>query len=372
MQRRTCRPSGISSGAAGALVLALAAACAVGPPTGTGDVVRAPSGDACTGEAEAAELVGTPACLEEVRFTSGELTLAGRWFAPRGAARVPAVVLIRGSGPSTRGNVWAETFAAVLIGEGVGVLIPDKRGSDGSEGDWRTAEFSDLADDALAGLRHLASRADVRSDRIGLMGLSQGGMIAPVAAARTDSVAFVINVVGSGIPLLESVRFEMLHTFREEGLGGERLERAMEMVDTASGFILGRVSWEVYLAELEESRPLLGERITDEYFMASPEHWRWDFFRRLADFDSVEWWRRVEQPALVLLGGEDANTPTPESARRLRAAFAETGHPDATVVVFEGLGHALWSHAGPMAEHGLDPEVRDTLASWVRRVAGAH
>ncbi|MDX1675720.1 MAG: CocE/NonD family hydrolase, partial [Longimicrobiales bacterium] len=247
---------------------------------------------ACPGPAVAGQLPGAepvPVCVEEVRFSADGLSLAGQWFTPRepgSAGPLPAAVLIRGSGPSHRGSVWTETLAGVLVAEGVGVLVPDKRGSGASEGDWRAASFSALADDALAGVRYLTGRPDVDAARVGLMGLSQGGMVAPVAASRTDSVAFVVNVVGSAVPLLESVRFEMLHTFREEGLEGERLETAMALVDTAVGHIRGRISWDDYEAALHGARPVLGDEIADAYFIPTPDHWRWAFFRRLEGFDA--------------------------------------------------------------------------------------
>lgn len=325
----------------------------------------------CPPAASPSRLAGTtPVCVEEVTFRSGDLLLAGQWFAPPGDGPFPALVLIRGSGESSRGNPWTESLVAVLLDEGVGVLIPDKRGSGRSEGDWRTADFGDLADDAVSGVRYLAARSDVVPERIGVMGLSQGGQVVPVAAARSDSVAFAIDVVGAAVPFLENVRYEMVHTFREEGLSGTRLDAAETMLDTAVGYVLGAVSWEAYTEALGRTREVVGDGIADAYFIPVRDHWRWAFFRRLADFDPVEWWRRTEQPVLVLLGEADANTPTAESAARLRGVFAETGHPDATVVVFEGLGHALWQMSGPMSEHGLHPDVRRTLGEWVRRVAG--
>lgn len=314
----------------------------------------------------------TLVCVEEVSFRSGDLRLAGQWLTPRGEGPYPAVVLLRGSGDSSRGNQWTESLAAVLLEEGVGVLAPDKRGSDGSEGDWRTADFDELAGDALAGVRYLASRTDVVPESVGVMGLSQGGQIAAVAAARSDSVAFAINVVGAAVPFLQNVRYEMVHTFREEGLSGPGLDAAEAMLDAAMGYVLGSESWGTYTEALAYTREVVGDEIVDAYFIPVPEHWRWDFFRRLAGFDPVEWWRRMEQPALVLLGGADPNTPTAESAARLRELFAETGHPDATVVVFDGLGHALWKMSGPMSEHGLHPDVRLVLGEWIRRVARRH
>lgn len=347
---------------------ALLACAPDSPRPASAQAMPAPDSRACPATTSPVALSGMAVCVEEITFSSGELTLAGQWFRPPGGHPVPAVVFVRGSGESSRGNAWTESLAAVLVQAGVGVLIPDKRGSGRSEGDWRSATFTDLATDAVAGVGHIAGREDVLADRVGLMGLSQGGQIVPIAAARSDAVAFVINVVGGAVPFLENVRFEMLHTFREEGLSGNRLEAAMSMVDTAIGHVVGSVPWDVYTAELHRTHGVLGDAIMRDYFIDTRDHWRWHFFRQLQDFDPVFWWREVEQPTLVLFGGADTNTPTSESAARLRGVFAETGHADATVLVFEGLGHDLFNHAGAMSGHGLDPEVRRSLQSWIRRV----
>lgn len=307
-------------------------------------------------------------CREEVRFPSGPLTLAGEWFRPPGEGPVPAVVVVRGSGPSSRGNVWTESIAGVLVQAGVGVLIPDKRGSGDSDGDWRRASFGELAEDALSAVRYLSARPEVDARHVGLMGLSQGGQIVPIAGARSDSVAFLINVVGAAVPFMTNVRYEMLHTFQEEGLSGSTLQAAMTMVDTAIGHVQNRVSWEVYIDALRRTRGALGDELTDAYFISDPAHWRWEFFRRMSGFDPADWWRRVDQPTLVLLGGDDPNTDSAETARRIREAAERSGNEDVTVRVFDGLGHSLWRMTGPMSEHGLDVEVRRALEGWIHRM----
>lgn len=340
-------------------------------PGNAGALEPAPGRDVCAEGGVAVGLGRVAACLEEVTFPADGRMLAGQWFRPEGSGPFPAVVVVRGSGESTRGNPWTESLAAVLVSEGVGVLIPDKRGAGRSEGDWRTASFEELAGDAVAAVEHLARRADVDGGRIGLMGLSQGGQIIPIAGVRSDQVAFLIDVVGSAVPFVENVKFEMLNAFDEQGLEGAELRAASSMLDAAIGYVRGTVSWDAYREALEATEQVLGSESTGAFFISTRDHWRWDFFRRMASFDPVDWWRQVDQPVLVLLGGADANTDSPETERRLRAAFAEVGHRDATLRVFEGLGHSLWTLDGPVAEHGLHPDVGRTLRSWVRRMTGA-
>lgn len=342
-------------------VILLSAVLAAPHPAEPGSFASSP----CTENARLTQVRGEEACVREVRFDNDSLTLVGQWFTPPGAERFPAVVFARGSGPSRRDNAWTLGFVSMLVENGYGVLLPDKRGSGESEGDWREADFEDLADDLLAGIRFVHSRPAIQPGAVGVIGLSQGGQVVPIAAAKSEDVSFVVNVVGGAVPFMENVTYEMRHTFREEGLEGRRIRAAMNMVETAIGYLRGGMSWAEYTRKLEITRGVLGEELTGSYFIADSIHWRWGFFHRLQDFDPVEWWRRVRQPALVLYGGADSNTPSERSAARLRRTFEETGHPESRVEVFPGLDHALWNTSGPMHEHGLDPDVRDALLSWL-------
>ncbi|HUG01230.1 MAG TPA: alpha/beta fold hydrolase [Longimicrobiales bacterium] len=317
----------------------------------------------CPGGAEPATLAGVRACVAELDFRAGDLRLAGRWFTPRperpgDGEPLPAAVIVPGSGPSRRGHPWTEMMAAPFLRSGLGVLLPDKRGSERSEGDWRAATYEDLAEDAVAAVASLRRRPDVQRERIGVVGLSEGGQVVAVAAARDPDVAFVVNAVGGATAFIPKVKYEMRSAFVEAGLDGRRLEVAERMLELAAGHVLGGVSWTEYETELEAARPALGP-LADTFFLSEPDHWRWAFLRAHSDWDPIPWWLRVRQPVLVLYGELDTNQPSADGAARLEEAFRRAGHPDATVRVFPGLGHSLRSGAG------LDPEVEGTLARWL-------
>ncbi len=112
----------------------------------------------------------------EIRFSSGDLRLAGMLFLPKTGARSVAVI-IHGSGASERESPWYLSLTALLLDAGHAVLLPDKRGSESSDGNWRNASFEDLAQDSLAAIE--AARVEAPEVPIGLIGVSQGGWIAP-------------------------------------------------------------------------------------------------------------------------------------------------------------------------------------------------
>lgn len=302
---------------------------------------------------------------EEVRFESGDLELAGLWFTPSGDGPFPAAVILRGSGESRRDSPWARLFVDVLLENGVAVLLSDKRGSGASEGDWRSATFEDLAGDAVAAVRHARSRPEVDPDRVGLVGLSQGGRVAPVAGARSSDVAFVINVVGSAVPFVEQVDHEMRHTFREAGLTGREHEAAMRLNRVAERYVRGEIPWGTYRGTLDSALASDWGHAAGG-FPRTEDHWRWAFYRGVIDFDPLPWWRRVEAPTLVLYGSEDANAPTARSVERLREAFSEGGPERHEIRVFDGLGHGLLA---PMEgrHHPLElhPDVVRALSGWL-------
>lgn len=306
---------------------------------------------------------------EEVHFRSGDVDLAGLWFLPPGPGPFPAAVFIRGSGPSNRESYWARAVIDVLTREGVAVLLPDKRGSDGSEGDWRTADFDDLADDALSAVDFVRARPEIRESEVGLVGLSQGGKIAPVAAARSDDVAFVIDLSGAATSFVEQVSWEMYHTFREAGLEGRSLQEALVLQVTAERYVEAAVSWAHYEEVLNSAMRGPWDEVA-EGFPASRESWRWDFFRRVGDFDPLPHWRAVEQPVLVVYGQDDRNAPAVRSGYLLIRAFLEEEHSDWTVRILPDTGHGLWNPDSPDPHRPeLHPEFVELLTEWIRRVA---
>lgn len=306
---------------------------------------------------------------EEVRFPNGDLFLGGLFFLPEGVGPFPAAVFIRGSGPSSRDNYWTKTIVDEVLRSGVAVLLPDKRGSDASEGDWRTADFEDLAGDALAGVEFVQARADVLRERVGLVGLSQGGRIAPIAASRSNAVAFVIDIVGAATNLAEQISWEMYHTFREADVEGAALQEALTLQVLAEGYVNGTVRWEEY--DTVRRTALTGP--TAEVvrgFPSTPDAWQWDFFRRVIHSDPIAYWRHVTQPVLVLYGEDDRNAPVVSSAYWLIRVWQQLNHPDATLRVIPGTGHGLWESGADPHRPVLHPKVVAILRDWLLNRTG--
>lgn len=300
---------------------------------------------------------------EDVRYRNGSLNLAALLLLPRSGKPVAGAVILQGSGASDRTNAWARGIAEVLVREGVAVLLTDKRGSGASEGDWQRADFSDLAGDALAGIRFLRGRPEVDPGRIGLVGLSQGGWVAPLAAARSNEVAFVINISGASVSFAEQTFTEMANTARQAGLPEPQVREVLAL-NRAAGEYLITGDWERYRRARE--RGLASEwRALASGFPGSPDLPIWTFFRGVADYDPLPYWLQLTEPVLVLYGAEDEhdNVPVAESVRRLEHAFRIVGKTNHEIAVIPGAGHSF-----------IDPKQREfmpafveTLTSWVKR-----
>jgi dipeptidyl aminopeptidase/acylaminoacyl peptidase len=246
---------------------------------------------------------------QEVSFRNVEqnLNLTGMLFLPDGEKPYPAVVIIHGSGSSQRDNPWYLSLTKYLQDNGIAVLLPDKRGSVESEGDWRSATFYELATDTIAGIEFLQDEYKDQIHSIGVLGASQGGQIAPIAATRSDDISFVINVVGSVVPFHQALIYEENHNLREMGL----LPGFSNVIAHISSFYIRNFSQR-------------------------------EFWDAVGNYDPLPYWEQVDIPALILFGSDDTNTPTQKSVDRLNQA----GKSNIEIAVFEDSGHALESPPG--------------------------
>lgn len=247
------------------------------------------------------------------------LQLAGMLFLPQGAGPFPTAVIIHGSGPSRRNSVWYLSLAQHLQQNGIAVLLPDKRGSEQSQGDWVGADFEELATDTLAAVEFLRSQTLFEASAIGLVGMSQGGWIAPVAATRTDEVSFVVNMVGAAVSTDEQLLHEEVNNIAHYTY--TPLARLIAPLSTAR------------LKRLPQIVAFMG-------------------------FDPIPYWQRVAVPVFVAYGGDDENVPVDASLARL----AEHRLDHFTVKVYPGGGHAIRD----ARTNRVNPDYLDDLVTFIQ------
>lgn len=238
------------------------------------------------------------------RNNSAGISLAGTLTLPQGEGRFPAAILIPGSGPHDRdetieGHRPFLVLADYLARQGIAVLRADDRGVGSSGGDFAASTSADLATDWEAGLAYLKTRAEIDPRRIGLIGHSEGGMIAPMIASRNHDVAFIVMMAGQGVTgekvLLEQGQMELQASGASKAqLDAEAvIQRILfrlvkENMDKASLAAKAKVQLGAFLPETE-----IGEQVAA---IGSP------WFRFYLEYDPASALRKLKCPVLAMIG----------------------------------------------------------------------
>jgi len=168
---------------------------------------------------------------EDVTYTNDKIVRAGTLTLPKGDGPFPAVLLLSGSGAQDRNSQLFGHRSFLLIADhltraGIAVLRVDDRGVGGSNGNLAESTLSDFAEDALAGVRFLAGRQEIDAGKIGLIGHSEGGIVAPLAASRSSDVAYVVMLAGTGVPGRDVMDLQMQLHMRLLGVDDSTIEAA--------------------------------------------------------------------------------------------------------------------------------------------------
>ena len=298
---------------------------------------------------------------QDILFQSGAFTVAGTLRRPGGNTKVPAVVLIHGSGRTDRQSLRA--YADALVRLGLAALTYDKRGvgkSQGPELAWRDFNFNDLAADAEAALRYLRTRSDIDTTRLGLFGVSQGGWVAPLAAERAGPLRFLILISASVSTVAEDNLFERDARLRTEGFNEEAIREvhAMHLLDlevcrSGTRFEEFRRLWDASKDRPWFRRVYLGEQPSPP---DSPYR-RW--YRTVMDFNPIPILERLDVPTLWIFGDPalDRLGPVSLSLERLQRLRA-SGKPY-TINSFSGTDHSL-----QLARGGEVP-LQNVVAGWL-------
>lgn len=296
----------------------------------------------------------------ETSFKSDSLRLFADIYTPGETNKKIGIALIQGSGNSDRTNLWSKAFAEILAENGYYVLLPDKRGCGKSEGSWKNSSFLELSSDAIASIHHLKNL--MKLDQVGVMGLSQGGFIAPIAASKDSTIRFIIDVVGAAVTLEEQIIHEVTNTARKEGLSPNEIKEVLDLHVLMKQYAFDR-NWyplEKRFAELDSSS-WSGFAKT---FPNSQNIWVWDWIKLNIDFNPMDYWKQVNQPVFVAYGSKDQfdNMPVYESVYRLQKGFKSIEKENYEINIYE-TGHAMYED--DRAE--IRKEFIEALLNWLEK-----
>jgi pimeloyl-ACP methyl ester carboxylesterase len=302
---------------------------------------------------------------ETVRFASGDVSIAGVVISPIGEGPLPAIVLIDGSGETDRHNM--RDFSVALAQAGFVTLAYDKRGvgeSTGAPDAWQYFSIDDLASDAAAGVDFLAARDDVANDRIGLLGISQGGWVAPRAATLTDAVSFMVLKSASVTTIGEDRLFERAARLMAEGFSPDDVAEAREMqalyqafIRTGQGFEQFENAWHENADKRWFSRVYRGDAFLH------PEHRYHQWYATVQEFDPLPYLGDLSIPVLWLFGDPEQDRLTPVAASVQRVEALQQQGKDYTIHVFPGTDHNIM----PIDDPDAFPPYVDSLMKWLGR-----
>ncbi|MFO7978691.1 MAG: alpha/beta hydrolase [Bacteroidales bacterium] len=324
---------------------------------------------------------------EEIIFHNQQagINLSGTLTLPEKEGRFPAVILISGSGPQNRdeevfGHKPFLVLADHLTRKGIAVLRFDDRGVGQSEGDFAQATSYDFAEDVEHGLDFLLARNDIETEHIGLLGHSEGGMIAPIVAAeRPGDVGFIVLLAAPGVPGRELLLMQQQAIGQASGLPAEEMqknrqinEKLFQMLRDSENEAQLRQDITQYLEEAFADTSSIPPGMSREQFismqvqqLASP--WMINFLA----FDPATVLRKVEAPVLAINGSKDLQVPAQENLQAIEQALEQGGNEDVTAMPLEGLNHLFQeSQSGLPNEYGtikqtFSPIALEVISSWI-------
>ena len=301
------------------------------------------------------------------------VTLAATLTAPPGAGPFPAAVLITGSGPHDRdetlmGHEPFLVLADYLTRKGIVVFRADKRGCGKSKGDYAAATTIDFASDADAAVAYLKTRAEVNQHKIGLIGHSEGGIVAPMAAAGNPDVAFVVMMAGPGVRGDEILPAQLILISEAAGESHDKAEKDAADERTMLALIESEKDDAALNKELREK---LAGKIPEGQIDAQIKTITSPWFRQFIAYDPAPTLRKLTCPVLAINGEKDLQVPPDQNLPVIRKALADAGNKNFEVDELPGLNHLFQTaKTGAVSEYGeieetMAPVALDKIAIWI-------
>ena len=316
-----------------------------------------------------------PYRTEDVTFSSvnNDVTLAGTLTTPAGAGPFPAVVMITGSGPQDRdetllGHKPFWVIADYLSRHGIAVLRFDDRGTAKSSGNFNASTSADFADDAEGALLFLKSRKVF--PKIGLLGHSEGGVIAPMLANRNADVSFVVLLAGPAVSgdaiLLEQNKLILASMGAPKSLIDGQIERLTKILTIVKAEPDVKVGAEKARKAMADVDPALKPQV-EAQIQQTATPW----FHYFLAYDPAPALKSLKQPLLAFSGTLDLQVPAGQNLSVMKKLLEEGGNKDFKLMEMPGLNH-LFQHAKTgspneysQIEETISPEVLTVLAEWI-------
>ncbi|MBS4033235.1 MAG: alpha/beta hydrolase [Ignavibacterium sp.] len=315
-----------------------------------------------------------------------KIFLAGTLTYPNEGSNFPTAVLISGSGPQNRdeellGHKPFLVLSDHLTRNGFAVLRFDDRGVAESEGDFSSATSEDFAKDVLAAVEYLKTRNEIDHTKIGLIGHSEGGIIAPMAANQNDEIAFIVLLAGTGLPGEEILYLQSRLIEEAGGTAEEDIQKSLEFssviydaIKNSGDLVVAekRIKehfWREYKEMTDEDKQKIGdpELFLDMQLRVALTPW----FKFFLTYDPAPALEKIKCPVLAIIGEKDLQVPPKENLPAIEESLKRGGNKNFTVKELPGLNHLFQAaETGSPLEYGkieetMSPAALDTITKWL-------
>ncbi len=333
-----------------------------------------------------------PYKVEEVVFSNidAEISLAGTITSPKSEGTTPAVLLLSGSGAQDRneavfGHRPFLVLADCLTRRGIAVLRLDDRGVGGSTGDFDKATAEDFTADAMVGLAYLKSRKDIDQEQIGLIGHSEGGIIASMAAARSPDIAFIVLIASPGMAIKDLEHFGHAKTLEARGASEDLIAKGRTMQESLFAVIdqeknskavkdkFTSIISKFFIGLSEEEKRIfeISEENLEAYIHNKFKRLHSPWFRFYLPFDPATVLQTVKCPILAINGEKDVQVTSKENLQAIKWALEAGGNKNYTVKELPNLNHLLQTaETGSISEYGtieetISPSALQIISDWI-------
>ncbi len=332
---------------------------------------------------------------EDITYTNenASLEFGATITIPPGKGPFPAAIMITGSGPQNRdeeimGHKPFAVIADYLTRMGFVILRTDDRGVGESTGNFREATSADFALDAEAGIRYLLSRPEVNKKKIGIIGHSEGGMIAPMVASGRNDIAFVVLMAAPGIPIRELMTEQNTAILKSAGLGeksvsaysklyAEMLNKVMASSDSAKviqDLYQSAVAWAdttdaETVKELELDQDVKKRELASAIGGAMISPW----FRYFLSYDPAPNLRKLRTSVLAINGARDIQVVSSSNLAGISSALRKSKSKNVEIKELPGLNH-LFQRCSDCTvieysrlEETISPDALKLIGDWLEK-----
>jgi pimeloyl-ACP methyl ester carboxylesterase len=319
-----------------------------------------------------------PYYTEDVIFenTTDKITLAGTLSLPKKEGNFPAVILISGSGAQNRDEeiLGHKTFLVLsdyLTKKGIAVLRFDDRGIGESTGNFKNATTKDFAKDVQAGIDYLNTRKEIDKNKIGLIGHSEGGLIAPMIAGNSKEIDFIVLLAGPGLRGDKLLLLQKELIERQAGVSENEIKKSQELFKGAYDIIIASsVNDENLKNSVTDYFKSKFDNKTGQansYSKLITSNWIYNFLKT----DPATILEKVKCPVLALNGSKDLQVPAIVNIEAIKKALLKGGNKKVTTKVLPDLNHLFQEcktgspEEYETTEQTFSPLALEEISSWI-------